>query len=497
MVSFRRLRKGVVVLAVAVLLLGCVAVLPRVDAKGGFLTYSRAMRTFTVSPTGGDDTANIQAAFDGCAIRGPHCTIQLTKGTFHTAQIVAREFRGTFRGMGEGKTTVEALPNLPSPTVYPFWAAMPGPQSPWPDIFTFLNGSFVISRFTLSEPYYYPGPSYELPLVGPVKVLYSAILVVGGHADAAMDHVTVRGAPGWWVGSNMASAIVYEGFYLKPGWTNPWTDLYPIRGTFEVRTSTFYTIDAPIVVQNLLAAHVRIRGNTIDTAESGFASLDAYDSVLEVTGNRFRNMFNEVLGAASVLVWNAEYIAGTLPCHLLVRDNEFWLGDGAYGVWPWEMAKTLYSVIVNNVFHVGPTAGGAILSISTQGTDVFRNEIRGAGAFGVDIIQGPGTVVRNEIRGAQVGIWVESSTGVVVSGNVIKDSGQWGIAVTNGTSFWGSILGAWGYDTTAGSSSTFVAHNAIRNSGVVDLYWDQNGTGNVWTRNRCQTSDPLGLCSFH
>ena len=487
-----RLRKGVVALAIVVFCLSWISVLPPAAAKGGYVTHSPAAHVYTVAPNGVDDTANIQAAFDGCASDGPKCTVQLTKGVFHTAQVVAEDFHGTFRGMSERWTMVEALPNLPSPTADPFWAAIPSPHNPWPSMFVFLNGSFAVSRITFSEPYYFPGPIWEFPLIGPMNELYSAILVVGGHADAAIDHVTVRGAAGDMFGSNMLSAIAYQGFFTKPGWTNPWADLYPISGTFAVSNSAFYTIDAPVFMQNLLGAHATVRGNTIDTAEIGFGSLDAYDCVLEVTGNRFRNMFNEAVGAAAVIAWQAEYVAGTLPSYLLVAGNEFWLTDGAYGVWVWEMVKTLHSVIMNNVFHLDATAGGGILSISTLSTETFRNEIRGGGAFGVDIIDGPGTVALNEIRGAEVGVWIESSTGVIVSRNVIKESGRWGIAVSTGMSFWGSVLGF-----TAGSTDTLVTHNIVRGSGVADLYWDQTGTGNVWRGNVCTSSDPPGLCSGH
>jgi len=63
-----------------------------------------------------------------------------------------------------------------------------------------------------------------------------------------------------------------------------------------------------------------------------------------------------------------------------------------------------------------------------------------------------------------------------VTGNIIKNSGQFGI----------QVLGQ--------SSNNLIAGNLIRNSGSFDLYWDQTGTGNVWQRNFCQTSSPPGLC---
>ena len=90
------LRKGVVVAAVAVFLMGWVLVLPPATARQGwFVAHGHDTATFTVSPTGTDDTANIQAAFDGCISQGRDCTVQLGKGVFHTAPISTVEIRGT------------------------------------------------------------------------------------------------------------------------------------------------------------------------------------------------------------------------------------------------------------------------------------------------------------------------------------------------------------------------------------------------------------------
>ncbi|MHC4708932.1 MAG: hypothetical protein ACYTA3_00520 [Planctomycetota bacterium] len=53
-------------------------------ASSGLLSFDQANTTFTVSPTGADDTDNIQAALDGCVAEGPGCTVELTEGTFQT-----------------------------------------------------------------------------------------------------------------------------------------------------------------------------------------------------------------------------------------------------------------------------------------------------------------------------------------------------------------------------------------------------------------------------
>jgi hypothetical protein len=119
--------------------------------------------TYVVKPNGHDDTSDIQAAFNTCG-SSPGCTVQLVAGTYYIGQIAVFGFQGRFVGMGQGVTSIQALPNLPSPNpsydtdTVPFWAALPTPASvpmanPWPALFTFVNGAFVISGMSINERY--------------------------------------------------------------------------------------------------------------------------------------------------------------------------------------------------------------------------------------------------------------------------------------------------------------------------------------------------------
>jgi parallel beta-helix repeat protein len=72
---------------------------------------------------------------------------------------------------------------------------------------------------------------------------------------------------------------------------------------------------------------------------------------------------------------------------------------------------------------------------------------------------------------------LESTTVVSVTGNEVKQSGQWGIALITS------------------SSNNLVSNNEVWSSGGgFDLYWDETGTGNVWHHTECRTSSPPGLC---
>src|SRR5215472_2251161 len=60
-------------------------------------------------PNGTDDTANIQAALDTCVTYGKNCTVQFAAGTYLTRQLVAYNFRGTFKGLGTSATIIQAI----------------------------------------------------------------------------------------------------------------------------------------------------------------------------------------------------------------------------------------------------------------------------------------------------------------------------------------------------------------------------------------------------
>ena len=202
-----------------------------------------AANTYVVAPNGHNDTANIQAALNMCTTGAPSCTVQLVKGTYYIAQITVYGFQGSFVGMGQGVTIVQALANLPPPAAQyntaasPFWAGMPGSSNPWPDLFTFVNGVLSISRMTITDPYTNPTQGWIDSSGTSYTALMGAILITGEQqASASIDHVTVIGASGDIYGTNMFNGIVYGGDWLPPAY-----DL--ISGTFTVTNSVFNTVE--------------------------------------------------------------------------------------------------------------------------------------------------------------------------------------------------------------------------------------------------------------
>ncbi len=472
MVSLRGFRKGVTVVAIALFLVGWVVVLPPGAAKGGFVTYDAAAHRYVVSPTGVDDTADIQAAFDGCAVDGSRCTVQLTSGTFYTAQIVAHDFQGSFLGMGQGVTTIQALPNLPVTKDAPFNLHLPSSDNPWPNLFTFFDGTYSISGISFVEPYAKPMQGYRtFDIPGIIFALNAFISVTGLNAVVTVDHVTMIGAPGDFalyspIRFNVIDGIFPQALLLQPGSGLPYAkphkpvvgNILPLQVTFAVLDSAFYTIDDPLSFEDLVASTVTVSGNTFDTVEWAMTAGYLSNSVSTVSGNLARN----VMGEYGVEAYNGASFSTVIGCtelaRIFVTENDFQVTSGGGGVSFFDVgvltgcAPSLEAVANHNTIRMDATSSVGLYSHFAHASSFSGNTILG-GSWGV-IVQGGSSVVE---------------------GNTIEDVGQWGIGLVNG------------------ASDCLIKQNTVTGSGQYDLYWDGTGTGNVWTGNVFQTEYPPGL----
>ena len=90
--------------AIAVCLVLSMALIP--SALAG------ASQTFVVQPTGIDDTANLQAAFDAATAVGSGSVVELAAGDFYLSEpILIDDFSGTFRGQGSSTSVIHMKPN--------------------------------------------------------------------------------------------------------------------------------------------------------------------------------------------------------------------------------------------------------------------------------------------------------------------------------------------------------------------------------------------------
>jgi parallel beta-helix repeat protein len=429
--------------------------------------------------------------------------------------------------MGQGVTIIQALPNLPSPTASLYWTEMPGASNPWPELFTFVNGTFSISRMTITDPYENPTEGYVFVLSGTsYTALDSAILITGEQqASASIDHVTVIGASGDAYGTNMFNGIVYAGYILPPAYNL-------ISGTFSVTNSVFNTVETGPWATDVDGATVTVCYNTAINAPGWTYALgDFYNSKATVCGNQG----SAFMGLAAIAVYqdfNVPPPTGVSPSTVYITDNNMHVSQNTNAVFLHDGYDSLKAVVSGNTFTTDSTCtstleeeglcynyptvewySSVVVSYSLINFVVSQNTIFGGAtgstsANGVYVTGGPGQVTGNTVSGSYIGVWLDAATdvqaaamhnrwpqwghpglisgntitpsrNVLVTDNVIKNSAEYGIALTQG------------------SSDNVITGNLIMKSGVFDLYWDGTGSGNVWKVDVCQTSSPRGLCAAH
>jgi parallel beta-helix repeat protein len=444
----------------------------------------------------------------------------LEKGTYYIAQITVYGFEGSFVGMGQGVTIIQALPNLPSPApkyntaTSWFPAGLPGPSNPWPALFTFVGGSFSISGMTITDPYTAPisSPGWYFPPTSAFSTAVWGLIGISGgeylhgvqqppQVSAAIDHVTMIGASGDAEGTNMWNGIIYGGVFLPPGYTKPMSQAILISGTFSVTNSIFNTMESGPWVRSLDGATVTVCYNTaINDPGITYGFFDSYNSKLTFCGNR-GSASQDTAAMGGIQDFYVPPPTGVAPSTVYVTNNNFQASQGANAVYLSDGVDTLKAIVSGNTLTIDSACtstweaegwcynapkvewySSAVVTYSLINFVVSQNTIFGGAtgktsANGIYVTGGPGQVSGNTVTGSYIGVWLDAATGVLVTGNVIKNSAEYGIALTQG------------------SSNNVISGNIITNSRVDDLYWDKTGTGNVWKSDVCVTSSPPGLCT--
>jgi hypothetical protein len=350
-------------------------------------------RTIYVPPPNGtDDTTNIQAALDACVAYGPGCTVQLQAGNYLTKQLVAYNFRGTFKGLGMDRTTIEALPNLPVVLLDPVTQGECFPNTttcPWPSLIIFVDGDINISDLSIhiTAP---PGTA-TAPWQG-FTTLLDALRFMGQHpTDVSIDRISIEGLPdnsassfgivlGFGVGFNVVNEIIYTG--ELPRSTKPF-DYYLLSGSLTVRNSSFKTAMDGVSQDGFLrSSHVTIGGSpsTGNTFENVYVGMDieaSESSVFEISHNESSGIANGMW----VIPWQPVFVPSS-PSLYLIHDNKFLTtGSPAQGIFlfndptnPW-----IEAMIWNNSVEPQDILSDGIDANNTKGTAIWNNNITGTG----------------------------------------------------------------------------------------------------------------------
>lgn len=318
-----------------------------------YVTQTGAM--FTVKPTGVDDTENLQCAFDEAIALGAGMKVQLSSGTFHTAQIVVNGFNGQFSGEGMDNSVVMNLPNL-YVTPVDFYFNPPSTDNPWPSLFVFVEGDFIVSDLAIHISGEDGTTGWTIfGIDPPITELAHGIAILGPHADARFERLLVEGEPAdnSLLGYNLINGIFYEGFV---GEVPP-----PISGYFHVVDSIFRQVGSGTPIYNLNNAKVFVSKNTFDDVFLGMDGGDLVNSSLEFS-------YNEVSAFIGLDIYNLDLIED-VGSTILIKNNRFQgvigpileqtLGDGNYCL--------LKGNNVQNVIDIGILLGEGIHGCTVVG----------------------------------------------------------------------------------------------------------------------------------
>ena len=266
----------------------------------------------TVSPTGVDDTANIQCAFDEAVETGPGTNVRLVSGTYHTAQIVINGFHGQFTGAGADETIIVNLPHI-YVTPGDYNLNPPSAENRYPILFFFFGGDYSISEMAFRVIGNEPTQEWWLYGMGPFYELACAVAVMGTEANADISHILVEGEvkEGSIFGYNLGNGVYIEGWMDWLGQPSP-----PLSGSFSIHNSMFRTYAYGTPLSNLSNASVVVSHNVY---EGIFIAMDGGN--LTKTNVEFSH--NRVEGGAIGLDFWEDAFPEQRNSTFLIKNNLF------------------------------------------------------------------------------------------------------------------------------------------------------------------------------
>ena len=363
--------------------------------------------TVYVPPPSGDDTANIQKALDACVAYGSGCTVQLAKGIYHSRQLVEYNFRGTFKGMGQTKTTIQALPNLLVTLPDPFTQGECKPDTKdclWPSLIIFVDGNITVSDLTIDEPnvpatqpWYGAGLEYTC--------LNDGIRFMGqNRTKASVRRVTVEGTPDTSATScpdfNFCNAVIFAGEF--PRSQTPF-DYYFLSGTFSLSNSSFTNValgvgaDGFLKDSSVTIGGSPLAGNIFKNVDFGPVLLSAQNSVEEISFNTSSGNIAPVM----IAPWQDAFVPSK-PSLFFLHDNSLTSSGSAYSIYLQDDPTNhwLYALAYNNTINAQDVVNDAIGAVFTTATTIIKNKLSGSGQDGVGIYDGRyAAVLENDVTG--------------------------------------------------------------------------------------------------
>ena len=345
--------------------------------------------TFPVHPSGGNDTKAIQEAFNAAVKAGPGSTVQLGAGHFYTNNIVVQNFKGYFRGAGQGRTFIDCLRGL-DPSLS--GATEVGNPGYWLSLFIFEGGNLSVSDMSFDITA--SSPAEQWNNAGSPADYLGAMVQVCGNASSSFNRVGFTAGAGNDSGYNADEGLLISGIAPHDANDNPLT-FAATTGIDSVCGCSFAGHDG-MQVNGLTAGKLTVNGNTFD---EWFVCCLVDDAAVGTPVEISRNQMSCTDGENIWLYqgWMAGGGAGaSLPPrpapHFLITDNHVLATGYAGGVTvtddsPFYTAPyRLDATIVDNTIHLDNDGyDGGIDGQHAQGIRVLDNRIWGTGFAGIDV----------------------------------------------------------------------------------------------------------------
>ena len=383
--------------------------LPNAVAVPSYVVYDNNTNSWIVSPTGGDDTQNIQRAFDEAVMAGPGSTVQLTAGQFYCNNIVVKGFQGTFKGAGKGVTKIDTLRAL-DPKAPPLSAPVD-----YPALLQFVGGSlrisdmtFEITPFRTTETYRYPGLNQKFCIIDTI------VRIDGRYVDSQVERVQFIGHKGagyynpGLIPDNCHTGMRIADLYDFEGTFYPF-HVGPTTGTHTVKGCEFSRFTEGLQALGLSNGRLLVGGSPMDAN----TFTDCFSSVMtrNIEGSVVEISYNYMDGTrgSQIFCYNdmkpqekpTSFGPITSPSQVLISHNTMicngdwadaiYLDDDGPSIGNWfsmEFAWSLRAVVSNNKIVLNTPVGG-IYGFGIEGAVISGNEISGTGLAGVYPAPGP------------------------------------------------------------------------------------------------------------
>jgi parallel beta-helix repeat protein len=376
-------------------------------------TYAREI--ITIYPSGGDDTANIQSAFDSA---GPRTTIRLAAGQFYTNAIFVENFYGTLKGAGKDLTKIDVLRGLDP--------GQPGISTTLGSthIFTFSGGNVHISDLSFDITPYEPAePWGPPPPDGWWYDLLSAILITG-DINSRIEKIKFSGHEGTILYDDpnhplflVKSYNVRVGVEYGGGLT--------VTGRQIIRKCEFDSLWLGITAYGLMNCDLTISSNVIEGGAIGIINADNSNSKFQIFGN-------DIEANAYAGIWVMQF--ATPPCQWFITGNNIKpsiLADGIL-LEDYTGSGALKAVVSHNKIILDYTYGG-IWTYGVKRAFISGNFISGTGGYGIALAFTDNCLIlSNHISNYLYnGITLLGSNRNLILGNCLINNGGWGLWVPN------------------------------------------------------------------